>query len=421
MFGKAEKGHICLQDHGNLVAFRNIKIRELPDSGEAPEPIDGTLDLGVEVAFPNLEWEGWSPEDERGRAQTFRPIFITHAGDGTNNLYVAEQNGLLYSFPAEKSAKKAKLLLDITERVKYSDRQNEEGLLGMAFHPNFKENGYLFVYYTLEDDAHTSVVSRFTFDKASGKFAADSEKEFMRIDQPFWNHNGGTIAFGPEGCLYIALGDGGSGNDPYNNAQNLSVLLGSVLRIDVNKASGDKPYSIPADNPFVGKEGAQPEIYAYGFRNIWRMAFDRETGHLWAGDVGQNLWEEIDIITKGGNYGWNLREGFHTFSNQSSSSRGDLIAPVWEYDHQVGKSITGGGVYRGKAIPELAGKYVYADYVSGKIYALHYDEAAKKVVSNESIPSNKMPVITFGDDAAGEMYFGIVTGDGKGIYRFVKK
>ncbi|MCA9089950.1 MAG: PQQ-dependent sugar dehydrogenase [Planctomycetaceae bacterium] len=421
LFGKPTKGHICLQDHNDLVSFRNIKIREIPQDGNIADPVDGTLNVAVEPAFPNVQWEGWSPEDEQGRDQSFRPIFITHAGDGSNRVFVAEQTGMIYSLPADPTAKAAKRVLDIRDRVKYSDRQNEEGLLGLAFHPEFKSNGHLYLYYTRQDDAHTSVISRFTADPKSGIVDPASEQVIMLIDQPFWNHNGGTIAFGPDGYLYIALGDGGSGNDPYRNAQNLSVLLGSILRIDVDHQDEGLAYAIPKDNPFVGQEGARGEIYAYGVRNIWRMAFDRQTGHLWAGDVGQNLWEEIDIITKGGNYGWNLREGHHVFGNESTEGRTDLIEPVWEYDHQIGKSITGGTVYRGSSVPELVGKYVYADYVTGKIWALNYDEANGKVISNEAIPTDKLPVITFGEDEAGEVYFGVVTNTGRGIYRFKKQ
>jgi glucose/arabinose dehydrogenase len=238
----------------------------------------------------------------------------------------------------------------------------------------------------------------------------------MTIDQPFWNHNGGTIVFGPDGMLYIGLGDGGKANDPFGNGQNLETLLGSILRIDVDRQDAGLKYAIPKDNPFVDHEKARGEIWAYGLRNVWRMAFDRETDVLWAGDVGQDLWEEIDLIVKGGNYGWNLREGFHKFGAQGSEPRADLIEPIWEYHHDVGKSITGGMVYRGAKVQELAGAYLYADFVTGQIWALWYDEAAKKVTANRSIVEKGAPVITFGEDDAGEAYFGTQEG---GIFKFV--
>mgnify|MGYP002624578140 CR=1 FL=1 len=217
--------------------------------------------------------------------------------------------------------------------------------------------------------------------------------------------------------MYSGLGDVGAANDPHKNGQNLGTLLGSILRIDVDSKSPGLAYGIPSDNPFVGQKGARGEIWAYGFRNIWRLAFDSKTGVLWAADVGQNLWEEIDIVVKGGNYGWNLREATHPFGPQGSAPRKDLIEPIWEYDHQVGKSITGGLVYRGKKIPELVGAYVYADYVTGKIWALKYDFDKKEVVSNIAMPTEGFPIIAFGDDAEGEIYFSVVTNDGRGIYR----
>ncbi len=415
-FGKAKQGHICLQDHGNVVAFRNIKVRTLAADGTAPEPIDGTLAIQVVPAFPKIEWEGWSAGDDTGRIQPFRPIVVTHAGD--DRLFVAEQWGVIYVVE-NRTATQGKIFLDIRDRVSYKDNENEEGLLGCAFHPQFAQNGQVYVYYTSKKSPHTSIISRFRVTKSdSGRAQADSEEELMRIEQPFWNHNGGTIEFGPDGYLYIGLGDGGSANDPYGNGQNLSTLLGSILRIDVNHRDGDRPYAIPKDNPFVGQADARPEIYAYGLRNVWRLGFDRETGQLWCGDVGQNLWEEINLIRKGGNYGWALREGMHAFGAQGSGPRADLIEPIWEYDHQVGKSITAGTVYRGRACPQLVGKYLYADYVTGKIWALKYDEQAGKVVSNEAIPTAKLPIITFGEDSQGELYFTIVSNDGRGIFKF---
>jgi glucose/arabinose dehydrogenase len=292
----------------------------------------------------------------------------------------------------------------------------------MAFHPRFKETGEVFVYYTSSKlEPHTSVISRFKV-KADNPSQVDpnSEQEVLRIPQPFWNHNGGTIVFGPDGYLYVGMGDGGAANDPYGNGQNLSTLLGDILRIDIDHKENGKAYAIPKDNPYVGNEGAAPEIFASGLRNVWRMSFDRKTGAFWVADVGQNLWEEINIVTKGGNYGWGIREASHPFGPKGSGKRDDLIDPIWEYDHRVGFSITGGHVYRGTAFPELEGKYVYADYVTGKIWALKYDDQGKKVVSNEAIPSIKYPVLSFGEDEKGEIYSLIASAKGQSVFRFAK-
>lgn len=417
-FGTFTKGHISLQDHGDEVAFRNIKVREIKE-GEIPDISTGTLDLKAVVAFPELVWEGWDPEDDAGRPKPFRPVIID-APKGSDRLYVGEQHGTIYSFENKADVKTSKVFLDITDRVNYSDRQNEEGMLGLAFHPKFAENRLFYVYY-IQKPGLITVVSQFEASKEDPlKADPATEKKILTLEQPFWNHNGGTICFGPDGYLYIALGDGGAANDPFEHGQNLNSLLGKILRIDVDNAADGKAYGIPKDNPFVGKDGARPEIYAYGFRNPWRIAFDRKTDTLWCADVGQNIWEEIDIVEKGKNYGWNSLEGTHPFGTKKIDES-TTVLPIWEYDHQVGKSITGGSVYRGKVLPELEGKYIYADYVTGRVWALNYDEAAKKVVANEAIPTEKMPVLTFGEDAKGEMYFGIVAANGKGIYKFVKK
>ena len=346
-----------------------------------------------------------------------RPIVVTHANDGSNRLFVASQIGKIYCFENKADVAEPNLYLDIEESVRYIDKENEEGLLGFAIHPNYKKNGQFFLFYTTTDEPHVSVISRFNVSSTDpSKADPDSEVELMRIPQPFWNHNGGTLAFGHDGYLYIALGDGGKANDPFKNGQNLATLNGSILRIDVDKKSKDHNYAIPADNPFVGLKEARPEIYAYGFRNVWRLSFDRETGALYAADVGQNIWEEINIVVKGGNYGWNLREAKHKFGDNGSEASDKLIDPIFEYHHDVGKSITGGHVYRGSAVPSLKGMYMYADYVSGKVWALEHTPSGK-ILGNHEIKSMNLPIITFGEDEQGEVYLTTQLGGGI-IYKF---
>lgn len=419
MFAKAGQGFICLQDHGDMVAYRNIKIRTLNSAAPVVDPVDGKKNVSLAPAFPNVKWSGWEEVDDKGKVQPLRPIIITNPGDGTNRVVVAMQQGQIHLIPNNSKAEKSKIFLDISSKVRYIDKENEEGLLGLAFHPDYKKNGEFFAYYTVKHTPHLCVISRFKVSKDNPDQADSAYEEVLiEIPHPFWNHKGGTLAFGPDGYLYCAIGDGGDGNDPYNNGQNLGTLLGKIIRIDVNKKDTGMKYSIPKDNPFVGQKAA-PEIFAYGLRNVWRMAFDKSTGNLWAADVGQNLWEEINIVKKGGNYGWAVREGAHPFGNYESKSAQTLIDPIYEYDHRVGKSITGGFVYRGKKIPELQGHYLYADYISGKVYALNYDNKTSKVLGNYSIPSPMFPIITFGEDEEGEAYFAVVTGNGKGIYKLL--
>ncbi|MFC1757572.1 PQQ-dependent sugar dehydrogenase [Planctomycetota bacterium] len=357
------------------------------------EDID-TSPIGIktERAFPNL----------RPR----RPVIITHANDGSDRVFIVTQQGVIHWIPNDQNVKKTNKFLDIEKQVVYHDRKNEEGLLGLAFHPNYKENGFFYVYYTSTEEPLLSKVSRFSVSKENpGKADPNSELEIMRIKQPYWNHNGGTLEFGPDGFLYIALGDGGGGNDPHMNGQNVQTLLGSILRIDIDKKEGDKNYAIPPDNPLVGQPRfAREEIYAWGFRNPWRFAFDRETGLLWAADVGQDIWEEINIVKKGGNYGWDLREGFHKFGLNGFEANANLTEPIWEYHHDAGKSITGGCVYRGKRLPKLNGYYLYGDYVSNKFWALKYDETTGKVIANRPIETSNVTVMTFGEDQSGEVY-----------------
>lgn len=421
LFGKPEKGHISLQDHGNEVAFRNIKVRELPNGQPAKEPVDGALPLKTVPAFPNVTWEGWSPETEDGKpAVPMRPLQVTHAGDGSGRVFVLDQSGMIHVLPNDPAARQAKLFLDHREKTHLWRKDDEEGLLGMAFHPESAKNGQFFLCYSPEAEPRMMYVSRFSVSKTDrDKADPASEEVVLKIKQPFANHNGGSIAFGPDGYLYIALGDGGGRNDPLGSGQSRKTLMGSILRIDVNHRDEGKGYAVPKDNPFVGQEGIPGEVYAFGFRNIWRATFDRQTGSLWAADVGQDLWEEINIVRKGGNYGWSTREGTRNFGNQDPVS--DVVDPVWEYDHRLGKSITGGHVYRGTQHPELAGHYLYGDYVTGRLWALHYDEQAGKVVRNMSIAWSGLPVLGFGEDESGEVFVTTPSAGGQGVFRIVKE
>ncbi len=373
------------------------------------------------VAYPDLKWTGWEGADDSGQVVPLRPIVLTHANDGSNRVYVATQHGVIHVFENSDAAQETKVFLDLSDRVRYSDKQNEEGCLGLAFHPKFAENGEFFVFYTDVNAKMANVVSRFRV-KAGDKTVGDpaSEEELVRFEKPFWNHDGGCLVFGADGYLYISHGDGGSGGDPHGNGQNLKTLLGKVLRIDVDRKANGKPYAIPADNPFVSNPEALPEIFAYGLRNVWRMAFDRETGLLWGGEVGQNLFEEIVLLRSGGNYGWSIRESFHPFGQKGVDVRNDLLEPIWEYHHDIGKSITGGAVYRGRQIPELQGAYIYADYVSTSMWALRYDADKGRVVANHPLPSGKLAVLSFGEDPQGEIYALVVSPTGRGIYRLTR-
>ncbi|MGZ4869624.1 MAG: PQQ-dependent sugar dehydrogenase, partial [Halobacteriota archaeon] len=326
-------------------------------------PAQASHQYGAEVAFPNVRFVD--------------PVGIYSAGNASTRLFVVEQAGVIKVFENNHNVTAADVFLNISDRVASG---GELGLLGLAFPPQFSANGSFYVYYTA-DNPLRSVLSRFSVSRANGSQAdANSEEVVLQVAQPFSNHNGGQIAFGPDGYLYIGLGDGGSEGDPLGNGQNRSTLLGKILRIDVSSGSGSLNYSMPRDNPFVGNlQGFREEIYAYGLRNPWRFSFDPVTGRLWAGDVGQDRIEEIDIVKSGGNYGWNIMEGTLCYSPPSGCNQTGLILPVWEYDHSIGYAVTGGFVYRSEMFPELVGAYVYGDYGSGRIWALRYSGAGTPV------------------------------------------
>jgi len=358
------------------------------------------LALGAAAETPQAQWQVAFPQ-----LKFARPLFLCPLPGNADKLVVVEQRGKVYSFPNSPEAQQAETILDIQPKV--LRRGNEEGLLGLAFHPDFKQNGSFYVMYSAPNPRR-NVLSRFRLDPASGKAAPNSEAVILEVPQPYSNHNGGMLAFGPDGYLYIALGDGGSGGDPRGNGQNRATLLGAILRIDVDKTTPGRAYAIPADNPFVGKPDARGEIWAYGLRNPWRFSFDPDTGRLWAGDVGQVKWEEIDVIVKGGNYGWNVREGKHPYRPRAGLST-PLLDPVVEHGRADAKSITGGYVYRGKRLPALTGAYIYGDFVTGKVWYLRYDPASEKVTEHGRL--GRVPTIaSFGIDSAGELYITSFTG-----------
>ena len=344
--------------------------------------------IDVEVAFPNLSFE--------------RMVFLTHAGDDTNRLFLVLQPGRIMVFPNQSDVSRAEVFLDIRDRV--NDRGNEEGLLGLAFDPRFAENGYFYVYYSASNPRR-SVLSRFSVSEEQANQAdPDSERVVLEVPQPHSNHNGGAIHFGVDGYLYVALGDGGSAGDPQGNGQDPGTLLGSILRIDPAAPSGYGNYSVPRDNPFVGVSGFRDEIWAFGFRNPWRFSFNRETGDLWAGDVGQRGYEEIDLVKRGLNYGWNVMEGFHCYPPSVSSCRQDgLEPPLAEYPLTSGNcAVTGGHVYRGSRVPLLQGAYLYGDFCSGRIWGLVYD--GHEVSDTQLLLDSSLEISSFGEDEAGELY-----------------
>ena len=326
-------------------------------------------------------------------------------------MLVSEQAGRVWTLNgAESGHAVAQEILDITDRV--SSRRSEEGLLGLAIDP--KNERSLYVYYSTTNPRR-SVISRFTIAPDHSAADPDSALVLLEVEQPYANHNGGQLAFGPDGYLYIGLGDGGSAGDPLGNGQDTSTLLGAILRIDVSQAAPEHPYAIPPDNPFANPSGTdgRGEIWAYGLRNPWRFSFDRETGELWAGDVGQNRWEEIDLIRPGGNYGWNVLEGNHCFRPRDGCQREGTVPPVWEYSLDGEPcSVIGGYVYRGSTMPWLNGAYVYGDFCSGKVFGLRYTDG--EVVEHRQLADTGLSIMSFAQDNDGELY---LLSQQSGIYR----
>lgn len=344
-------------------------------------------DLVLEDAFPALP------------AFT-SPVYLTHSGDGRNRLFVVEQAGIIKVFANDPAVTRASIFLDIRANVVDG---GEMGLLGLAFDPDYASSGQFYLYYTdhsCPGGARCSVLARYQVSSTDPDRAdADSETVLLRVEQPYENHNGGTLAFGPDGMLYWGLGDGGGGGDPDDNSQNTRSLLGKLLRLDVRHQT---TYSIPADNPFTGNSAYAPEIWALGLRNPYRFAFDRDNGRLWLADVGQDAVEEINLIERGGNYGWPWYEG-STALRDNPPDTSLFRFPVHEYDHSLGASITGGQVYRGSRIPALQGHYLYADFVSANVWILGVD-ADLNPLDNRLLTTAPQNVSAIGEDEDGELY-----------------
>ncbi len=371
---------------GTLAGATATTVRESPTPGTSPTPpapapaASGTTPRAVGLG--TVGTQRWSRPTEVG---AYPPA-------GTDGLFLLEQDGQVFALQGGTTT----AILDIRARV--SRDGNEEGLLSMALDPGFASNGYVWLYYSAANPRR-SVLARFS--RVPGGITLDpaSQLVVLEVAQPFSNHNGGAIRFGPDGMLYLGFGDGGSGGDPQRNGQNLGTLLGKIIRIDVRNASASQPYAVPGDNPFVNQSGARGEIWAYGLRNPWRMAFDPSTGALWAGDVGQDSVEEVDVIRRGTNYGWSVTEGDRCYRPVIGCDRTGFAPPVTTYDHGGGRcSITGGVVYRGTRVPEIAGAYLFADLCSGDVWAIRADSPGVpvKIASVSNLTS-------FGLDAAGEI------------------
>jgi glucose/arabinose dehydrogenase len=328
-----------------------------------------------------------------------QPVFLTHSGDGTNRIFVVQQNGFIKEFPNDSTGSVVNIFLNVTNKIITG---SEQGLLGLAFHPNYSANRFFYVNYTRVGDGAT-IVSRFTTQSGNpNKADSLSELILLTIPQPFSNHNGGNVMFGQDGFLYIGMGDGGSGGDPGNRAQNTNELLGKILRIDVNNPSGGNNYGIPPGNPYISS-GGLPEIFCIGMRNPWRFSQDPATGTIYCGDVGQGTWEEVDILQVGKNYGWRILEGTNCYNPATNCDTTGKTMPIAEYNHTLGRcSITGGYVYRGTGVPSLLGRYIYADYCGRQVYKLLYQNGI--VSEQDQAVTAPSLVFSFGVDQFNELY-----------------
>ena len=352
------------------------------------------------------------------------PIELTSVPDSSNRMFVAEKHGKIYVINTTSTLVTASLFLDLSAIVSQAGFSGETGLLGLAFHPNYASNGYFYVNYTNSlSGSLKSYISRFQVSSSNPDSAMYSSKfEILNLSQPYGNHNGGCLNFGLDGYLYCAFGDGGSGGDPQGNGQNRATLLGKILRINIDSVAAPLNYAIPSDNPFYGNAlGYREEIFTYGMRNTWKFSLDSVSGNFWAGDVGQNVYEEIDILQSGGNYGWNVMEGFNCYS-ASTCDTTNKIKPVWQYSHSNSNySVTGGYVYRGSQMPALYGKYIYGDYASGRIWAITYDGINPTtnvvIIDRPSQTAQQKTISAFGIDRANNIY-AISYGEGK-IYKIV--
>lgn len=347
-----------------------------------------------------------------------RALHVTNAGDGTDRLFVVQQNGVIRVLDADR-ATLPQPFLDVSGVISADPLGNgytERGLLGLAFHPNYAENGTFFINYT-EVNSHDSIVARYQVSADANVADPASGVELLRVAQPFGNHNGGHIAFGPDGYLYISLGDGGSQGDPMNNGQQPATLLGSILRIDVDNGA---PYGIPADNPFADGVNGAPEVWAYGLRNVWRFSFDPLTGDMYMGDVGQNRWEEVNYQPAGVggvNYGWNVFEASYPYSGAAAPA--NATPPIAEYQHVSGHcSVTAGHLYRGEAVPTLQRAFVYGDFCSGQLWTVYRDASGAWV--DAPLTDTNYTISSFGLDEAGELYLVDYGQAGAGsLYQFV--